>query len=190
MDENQVKELFGQLFDQFKQSLLTEVDQKNGKLAASLERQMKKEKPPEPASEDDPSKLSMKSLQQQIESLKNELAEKDKVAFTADRNSAISNVIASSNSQNKATLMKLFSIQYGDKLQKENNNWFIEENGAVKSLEDCLSNYLTSEEGKIFVPPTSNEGSGSTSSSKPVLSTNTPASLDDIYQDFASRLVG
>jgi hypothetical protein len=201
MTEEEMKQLLTEMFGEFKQSIISEVNTTNGKFAAALERKFKKEEPAPTevadAADENPAapKLSLKALQQQIQDLTTQLSEKEQAALRADKTAAISQLIAGSPAQNKATLQKLFSIEYGDKLQKENGQWFLEQGGQVQSLQDCLNGYLNSDEGKIFLPPTETQGSGSSRSSKAAMnSVGTELSLDEKYaaitQNYASAFSG
>lgn len=159
------------LFEQLKSDLLSEVDRRNQGVASALTKEMKKllsdvkpqeQTPTAPAETEDLSKdkLTLKALQQQVEQLKSELTQKEQKALIADKNAAISKAIASAQALNPSALQKLFSLQYGEVLKKEGEQWYLESGETVKSLEQVLADYLASDEGQLFVPPSGVNGSG------------------------------
>jgi hypothetical protein len=166
MNEEQVKELLSNL----KEELLEAVDQKNQGLATNLSKKVKgleeKFESAKPAENDskgqgEEGKLSMKALQQQIQQLNQQLAEKDKAAFEADRNSKINEVIGNSDAQAKEILSRQIKTLYGDKLTKEEGQWFVKDGEDVKPFDEVFSEYLQSDEGKFFLPPNPAKGTGS-----------------------------
>ncbi|MBW4443091.1 MAG: hypothetical protein KME10_17995 [Plectolyngbya sp. WJT66-NPBG17] len=198
MTEEEVKTLFATCFEEVKTTLLAEVDHKNKGLAAALQRDIKKiseKQPPESPADLDESgeatpRLSLKALQQQISDLTTQLSEKDKQAFASARNAAIAQLVAGSPTQHKGTLLKLFTTEYGDKLRQENTDWYVDLGGdSVKPLAQTFTDYLASEEGKIFIPPSPTSGSGSASSAKPTPSSGgKELSLDEQYAALQAQM--
>ena len=165
--------------------LREEFTKANQGLAASLTKEVKKvlsSQTPQPAeneSSEDSNKLTLKNLQQQLSDLQNQLVQKDKEAFTAKKSQAISQVIANSKALNPSALMKLFSLEYGDYIQEEAGNWFINKGDNVLPLQDALNNYLTSDEGKFYLPPSGVNGSGSTETKPAPINANQPLKAED-----------
>lgn len=176
MNEEQVMVLITSALAAAKTEIMSDVTKANQGLAANISKEIKRlatsqsSKEETEGSESSEGKLTLKALQQQIADLTNQLQEKDKQAFEADKTSAIASVIAASGTQNKSTLQKLFALQYGAALKKEGNSWFVEQEGTVKPLNAVFKSYLESEEGSIFLPASSVDGSGS----KETKTTTTP----------------
>ncbi|WP_427162621.1 hypothetical protein ACQFX9_14360 [Aliinostoc sp. HNIBRCY26] len=147
--------------------LKEEVTAANKGLAASLTKDIKKAlasqstQSPEGEIQEDSNKLTLKSLQQKISDLTNQLAQKDKEAFNAKKSQAVSQAIASLKTLGPSALQKLFLAEYSDSLREENGSWFIEKGDSVFSLQDALNNYLNTEEGKCFLPASGVKGSDS-----------------------------
>ncbi|HEY9699095.1 MAG TPA: hypothetical protein V6D10_17675 [Trichocoleus sp.] len=191
MDEQNIQTLFEQL----KTDILAEVDRKNQGVASSLSKEFKKsisdlQKPAEPAPETEEvkqEKLSMKALQQEIQQLRQELGDKDKKAFLADKNAAVSKAIASAKALNPLALQKLFTLQVGEFLKREGEQWFVESGDNVKSLDQVLADYLASEEGQLFVPPSGVNGSSSQETkATPAPANHKPTSVEAVNAAFAN----
>lgn len=186
MDEAQIRELLKTVLGEFKTDLLGEVDKKNQGLAASITRDVKKltEKPadpptdpaadpaPTPEKEGEGGKLTMKALQQQLESLKKERDDERKAAFTARKSAALTNAIAKAGTLNQAALQKLLNLEYGESVKEENGSWLVQQGEAVKSLDDAIATYLATDEGKAFLPPSGTAGAGSTESKSTTTATS------------------
>ncbi|MBD2060501.1 hypothetical protein H6F88_31665 [Oculatella sp. FACHB-28] len=186
MTEDQVLALISTALAAAKSEIMSEVTRSNQGLAASLSKEIKKLHTPQPAVEEDEAtnssgegKLTLKALQQQIADLTTQLEAKDKKAFEAEKTSAIASLIAASGTQQKSTLQKLFALQYGDSIKKEGDSWFFEKDGTAQTLDAVFKSYLESEEGSIFLPPSTVDGSGS-KETKAVVPPTTQASGDSI----------
>lgn len=194
MDEEQIKALIKGALEEHGKTLLTQVDQKNAGLAASITKELKKsleslqpapqpeaEQPsPKPGTGDgeanggnasDTGKLTLKALQSQlleqtklIQQLKEEGERKERETFVANRKSALASAIAEAKTLNPALLQKVLEVEYGDNLKSENGGWFVQQGDSVKGLKDALSGYLQTDEGKAFLPASGTQGSGSTES--------------------------
>lgn len=163
----------------------------NQGLAASLNKEVKKALSTPPAQptepQEDQNKLTLKALQQQLSDLQNQLAQKDKEAFTAKKSQAIAQVIANSKALNPAALTKLFNLEYGEYLKEENGQWFVDKGDATLPLNDALNTYLSSEDGKFFLPPSGVNGSGSVETKPAPVDTNQkPKAEDLLFQDFSN----
>jgi hypothetical protein len=164
--------------------LREEFTKANQGLAASLTKEVKKVlstqvSQPAETEQEDSSKLTLKSLQQQLADLQSQLAQKDKEAFSAKKSQAISQVIANSQALNPSALMKLFSLEYGDSIKEENGAWFVDKGDNVLPLQDALNTYLNSDEGKFYLPPSGVNGSGATETKPVPVNTNQPLKAED-----------
>ena len=189
MDEAQIKALLAAALEEHGKTILTQVDAKNQGLAAAISRETKKllDAPPVPAdSQTSPEgsggnlrdeapapegKLTLKALQTQlqeqtalIQQLKSESDRKDQETFTANRNAALSSAIAGAKTLNPSLLEKVLRLEYGDNLKHENGGWFVQQGDKVSGLNDALTTYLQTDEGKAFLPPSGTQGAGSTES--------------------------
>lgn len=220
MDEEQVKALIAAALTEHGTTLLSQIDQKNAGLAASLTREIKKsleslQPPAKPApdgtgnSEGNPpepnapgtsgateGKLTLKALQQQLEAqtkliseMKADSDRKDRETVQAKRSSALAQSIAGAKALNPTLLHKVLQLEYGDGLKEENNAWFVSVGDSVKPLNDAVSAYLQTDEGKAFLPPSGTQGSGAseskTTTATPPTTTPTKA-VDALSQAFAS----
>lgn len=139
-------------------------------------------------------RLTLKALQQQFEQekearkrLEEQIAQEKQQAFKSSRNSAISELVASSGVVNPSTLKKLFELNYADKMKAEAGTWFIEDDDNVRPLKDVFGDYLNSEEGELFQPPSNVQGSGAKGSSDvlPANQGKLSSSDDFLLQAFA-----
>lgn len=213
MTTEELKELLAPLLAEFKTELLFEVstvaDQKNQGTAASLNKQIKKiqeaianqssskqEENPIPFEESNAEnksdRLTLKALQKQVEDLNTLLKEKEQAALNADKRAAISRLVAESPTVNKSLLQKVFTNEYSDRLVKEADTWFYSENsddGDAVPLDLLLTNYLQTDEGKAFLPPSGVSGSGAKETKTQAPTTNQPVSLDAQWSAFTSSIL-
>lgn len=197
MEASEIQALIDQALSTFKSDILAEVTKSNQGLAASLSTSLNKkiekmtqpETKSEESTEDSKDRLTLKALQGQIEQLNQQLQEKEHKAFESERSAAISKVIAGSNSINKNLLQKIFAQEVAPKLQKENDSWFLEQEGQVIPIDKALESYLASEEGACFLPPSPAKGSGSFETKPSVLSIKPSGDLDESYAAFAQKLL-
>jgi uncharacterized protein YheU (UPF0270 family) len=202
MDSQELKELLTPVLAEFKQEFLSEVntlvDQKNQGVAASVSKQIKKiqESIATPSSNEDGEEsqsknLTLKSLEQKIADLNNQLQQKEQAALEAEKRAAISKVVGDSNTLNKNLLQKVFSIEYAPHLQKEGDTWFLAKDEQVVPLDNVLSTYLSSDEGKAFLPPSGTQGSGAKETKVPLISNgNSELTLDQKYEALQQSLLG
>ncbi|MBW4421199.1 MAG: prominin family protein [Myxacorys californica WJT36-NPBG1] len=193
MDEQQVQALINQALDTFKTSIMTDVNKANSGLAKSIESTLKKSleniqpKAEEPT-EEKPASLSLKALEKQIQDLTTQLSEKDKAAFESEKSATISQLIAGSETVNKSALQKLFTVEFGASLKKEDNQWFLEKGDTVTPIKDLFNSYLQSDEGKSFVPASPTQGSG-TKESKTITATDTKAKPSSMGEAIAQSFI-
>lgn len=188
MESTEIQALINDAIAAAKTDILAEVTRANQGLAASLTKEVKKvlDKVPAetaPAQEEQPQeKLSLKALQQQIADLTNQLQEKDKKAFIASRDAALSQAIAAVKSTAPTALQKLFLTEFGESIKQEGNQWFVTaQDGSVKDLNTSIKDYLASPEGQIFVPASEVQGSGSKETTPTPATQKSELSLDDMY---------
>jgi hypothetical protein len=199
MDKEQIIEIFKEVFPSLiEEMLLPEVRKENGKFAASLTKDVTKKlervSQPEAQRSEDPekeeSKLTLKVLHQQIADLNNQLQQKEQKALEAQRKAAISEAIAGSKATNKHVLQKLFSVEYEASLEQENNRWIYKsEDGQAQFLDDLLNSYLSSEDGKLFLPPSNVNGSGSTESKSAPATTKSVSNNNSIGSAIAGAII-
>jgi hypothetical protein len=200
MDKEQIIEIFKEALPTLiEEMLLPEVRKENGKFAASLTKDVSKKlervSQPEAQRSEDPekeeSKLTLKILEQRIADLTAQLQEKDRKTMEAQRKAAISEAIAGSKAINKPVLQKLFSVEFEDSIQQENNRWIYKsEDGQAQFLDDLLNSYLESEDGKLFIPASSVSGSGSTESKSTIVNPNKELTTEQRYEAMQRQVFG
>nr|WP_322714548.1 hypothetical protein [Nostoc sp. ChiSLP03a]MDZ8215802.1 hypothetical protein [Nostoc sp. ChiSLP03a] len=163
MTEQEIQALIDASLNSFKTEISTEFTKANQGLAASVTKEIKKLQAPQSApaesTESIQEKLTLKVLEQQLTDLKTQLANKDLEALNAKRSSAVSQAIANSKALSPATLQKVFLLDNSDKLKEENGKWYVAQGDSVSTLEDALSSYLSTEDGKAFLPASGVRGS-------------------------------
>ncbi|MDZ8259459.1 hypothetical protein [Nostoc sp. ChiQUE01b] len=163
MTEQEIQALIDASLNSFKTEISTEFTKANQGLAASVTKEIKKlqtiQSTPTEPSENNQEKLTLRALEQQLTDLKTQLANKDLETIAAKRSSAVSQVIANSKALSPSALQKLFLLDYSDKIKQEGDKWYVAQGDNVSSLEDALNSYLSSEDGKAFVPPSGVKGS-------------------------------
>jgi 23S rRNA A1618 N6-methylase RlmF len=163
MTEQEIQALIDASLSSFKGEIKTEFTAANQGLASSLTKEIKKLQTVQPtvteSTETIQEKLTLKALEQQLTDLKTQLADKDKETIAAKRSSAVSQVIANSKSLSPSALQKLFLLDNADRIKEENGKWYVAQGESVSTLEDALNSYLTSEDGKAFLPASGVRGS-------------------------------
>lgn len=164
MDE-QFKELLTKSLADLKADILSEVTSMNQGLAKNLlSRVESKVEPKEVKPTED--ELLSKSLQAQLDELRAQLDEKEQRAIKAEKDAVIADIIASSDATGKSVLTRQINSLYGDKLVKENGKWFVKDNEDVKEFNTVFTEYLSTDEGSLFVKPSGTSGSGSSKGEK------------------------
>ncbi|MFN6460558.1 MAG: hypothetical protein RMZ41_001755 [Nostoc sp. DedVER02] len=163
MTEQEIQALIDASLNSFKTEIKAEVTQANQGLASSLTKEIKRLQTAQPTvaepTESSTDRLTLKALEQQLTDLKTQLANKDKETVAAKRSSAVAQAIANSKALSPATLQKVFLLDNSDKLKEENGKWYVAQGDSVSTLEDALTSYLSSEDGKAFVPASGVRGS-------------------------------
>lgn len=189
MTEQEIQALIDASLNSFKTEIKTEFTQANQGLASSLTKEIKKlqapQSTPTESTESIQEKLTLKALEQQLTDLKTQLANKDLEAIAAKRSSAVSQAIANSKALSPTTLQKVFLLDNSDKLKEENGKWYVAQGDSVSTLEDALNSYLSSEDGKAFVPASGVRGSDAQETKvTPIDSNQKVKAADALYESF------
>lgn len=155
--------------------LLQQVDQKNSRANSSVLKDVKKilseTLSPQQQQEDQTDSengqqgsqtLSMKVLQRQIADMQAQAQAKERELFLSDRRSALMGAIVGSGATPAAQklLYEALDRRYGDSLKKEDGAWFLDRGDQTMVLDDALKEFLATDEGKHFLPPSGVNGAG------------------------------
>ncbi|AFY48996.1 hypothetical protein Nos7524_3196 [Nostoc sp. PCC 7524] len=191
MDKEEVLSLIQESLSALKSELLSEVDKKNSGLGSSLTKEFKKtieslKSNPIEESEESKEKLTLKALQQQLADLNNQLKAKDEEAYRAKKSQVVTQEIAKADLLNQSAFYKLFMLENGDYLKEENGSWFIDKSGEISTLGDSIKNYLTTDEGKLFIPASKVQGASS-QETKPIpqVNNNKPSAGEALMRAFS-----
>lgn len=157
-------------------NILAEVDRRNSGTAASITRDVAKRlaelqtptetpTPTPPTDGSEPARLTVKALQADLDKFKAELANRDAAIAAQNRAMALNNALSSKRVLAQKVLFQALSAQYGDKLQEDGGQWFVTDSGGTQTLEAAIDGFLSSEEGKAFLPSSGINGAGSKESS-------------------------
>lgn len=186
MDEEQIRALLTEHLGTLKTEILSEVDRKNAGTAASISKEFRKAieaipqlEPPatEPAPKatdnpaDDKGRLTTKALQSELEKFKREVADRDAAIAKQNREAALRSTLANKGVIAQNVLFNALNAQHGGKLQQDGDQWFVVDGDSVKALTNVIDDFLATDDGKAFLPPSGVNGGGS-SESKP---TSVPA---------------
>lgn len=166
MDEAQVRALFESMIGAVKTELTDQIHIANQGLGANLSKQIAKLQTPkaaasEPAQpEGEEGKVTLKALQTQIAELNKTLADQKQAAFAAASETALTNAIAQSGTNNPKILKKLLQAEYGGRLSQDGDNWFLVDGDNAVGLSQAVLSFLQSDDGKFFLPPSGTKGSG------------------------------
>lgn len=168
MTNEDIQALISSAIEEAVTGLREEFTNANKGLASNLTKELRKAvqnltpvKEEDTAQEETNQKLSLKALESQLTDLRNQLAEKDRETLLAKRSNAISQAIVNAKALNPTALQKLFTLEYGDSVKEEGGNWYVDRGDTVVPLNEALNNYLQSEEGKFYLPPSNVSGAGS-----------------------------
>lgn len=163
---------------------LSQVDKKNGGTAASLTKEFQKtieglkgqltgeyntpspesEQPQTPANSgqgsntDNSEKLSLKALQNQIESLRRESEAKDLQLQTEQRNSAITSLFSDKKAQFADKATRAFLMENEGKLKQEDGVWYHADGDNVVPLDKAVDGFLNTDFGQTFQPASRGRG--------------------------------
>ncbi|MEH1957674.1 hypothetical protein [Nostoc sp.] len=189
MTEQEIQALIDASLNSFKTEINSEFTKANQGLAASVTKEIKKLQTPQHTATESTEiiqdKLTLRALEQQLIDLKTQLADKDKETVAAKRSSAVSQVIANSKALSPGSLQKLFLLDNAERIIEENGKWFINQGDTVSTLEDALTSYLSSEDGKAFLPASGVRGSDAQETKvTPVDPNQKPKAADALMQAF------
>jgi hypothetical protein len=170
--------------DKVRAELTEQITKTNQGLASSLTKEMKKLATPVDV-EESSEKLTLKSLQSQVEQLNKQLVDKENQAFNARKSQAIVQAVSSTKNLNPSAVTKLFTLEYGDSIKEENNKWFVVSGESTLSLEDALNSYLATDEGKGLVPPSNVNGSGAIETNTTINTTDKLTAADALFSAFS-----
>ncbi|MBD2457975.1 hypothetical protein H6G80_28410 [Nostoc sp. FACHB-87] len=189
MTPEEITALVSQQIEAVKAELTQQITTANQGLAASLTKEIKKLSQPAPATQEEPEKesLTLKSLKQQLSDMQEQLAAKDRQALDAMKRSGVAEAIGQLKALSPGILQKLILTEYGDALKQDSGVWYVESpTVGVKPLATVLSDFLKTDDGKLFVPPSGINGSGATES-KPIPATSeSPKAEDLLVQAFSN----
>ncbi len=196
-DDEQKNEIRGML-EEFGSDLLSKVDEKNSGLAASIKREIRafeskiQEPPPkrEPTNPSDPAskKLTLKTLEDKIESLTEQLAERDKKAQFAQLNTSIVSLAAEQKLRLPGDYASDMANYFGkDSFEQENGNWFVKSGEKTLTLKDAVSAFSQTEKGKLYVPVSVGGGSGDVRNKQRFTRSNDKVDLNEAYSNWASN---
>lgn len=166
--------------------MLAQVDKKNSGTAASLTKEFQKTASelrnqmfngsedssataPESAPQASPAaapaqtsgeKLSLKALQSQIETLKQERIDQAQKLQESQRNVALNNMFSSKNSQFPDKATRAFLMENEANLKQEDGNWYLTDGESVKPLNDAVDSFLNTDFGQTFQPASKGRGLG------------------------------
>ena len=177
-----ITEKFGELTTQvggLETKILSEVDKKNAGTAASISKDLAKAiaavQPKEETTTtetktgegDGESKVrpTIKALETDLQKLRQEIADKDAAIERSNRESALSGVLSSKRVLAQGVLFNALKAQYGDKLQRDGDQWFVVDGDSAKTLESVVDGFLATDDGKAFLPSSGVNGAGSKESS-------------------------
>ncbi|WP_414579102.1 hypothetical protein [Anabaena sp. CCY 9402-a] len=190
MTPEEITALVNQQLESFRSEIKTEIVTANQGLASSLTKEIKKlSQPAQPAQEEDQKEsLTLKSLKQQLSDMQTALEAKDKEASNALKRSAIAEAIGSLKALSPGILQKLMANEYGEYLKQDNGVWYVESPAVgVKPLNTVLSDFLKSEDGKLFMPASGVNGSGAeeTKNPNPPPANQTKKSEDLLFEAYS-----
>jgi hypothetical protein len=93
------------------------------------------------------------------------LADRDTAIAQRDREAALNGVLSSKRVLAQGVLFNALKTQYGDKLQRDGDQWFVVDGDSTKTLESAVDGFLTTDDGKAFLPSSGVNGAGSKESS-------------------------
>lgn len=117
---------------------------------------------------EDESALAYKALQDELNNIKAEREQEKTQAAQLRRDKAVLESVGSLQVNNPAVFRKLFLAEFGNQITEEDNQFFLSNGDSTKPLTKAMEDYLNSEDGKLFQPASSVNGSGSKPSDKKI----------------------
>lgn len=146
--------------------LLKAVDTKNQGLAASLTKELKNalKAPalaPEEEKDKEKQKLSLQSIQSEMSKLREELKEKDSLVRRKTRDGHIRDIFGKQGvpSEHLETATRMFLLDNEPRLLEEEGEWFYKKGEEVKTVNDAVSEFITTPSGSLFLPASKTRGS-------------------------------
>lgn len=175
-----------------KTELLSEVDRRNKGAVSSLTKQFTQFKESLKPAEDEPpaepvlpettpttpaptatqpdgaTRIAMQKMQEQMAALQSQLETEKQAALMGNRKAALTSVIGSKKVIAPGILYDALVHRIGSGLKEENGSWFVESGESIETLEGVIDKFLSTDEGKAFLPASGVLGAGSSEkSSKP-----------------------
>ncbi|BBD59495.1 hypothetical protein NIES2109_22820 [Nostoc sp. HK-01] len=182
MTPEEITALVNQQIEAVKAEITQQITSANQGLAASLTKKIEKLSQPAQASQDEPEKesLTLKSLKQQLSDMQSAFAAKEKEAADALKRSGLAEAIGQLKALSPGILQKLFLAEYGDALKQDGGVWYVDSPATgVKPLNTVLSDFLKTDDGKLFLPPSGVNGSGAVET-KPIPPTSESPKAEDL----------
>jgi hypothetical protein len=200
-----ITEKFGELATQvggLESKILSEVDRRNSGTAASIVKDVTKKleafqpATPDPAPEAKPGesgdeakgKLTVKAVQTELQQLRQEIADKNAAIERSNREAALSGVLSSKRVLAQGVLFNALKAQYGDKLQQDGDQWFVVDGDSAKTLESVVDGFLSTDDGKAFLPSSGVNGAGSKESNSTTSATSQDLSASQMLMAAVSGL--
>jgi hypothetical protein len=152
---------------EFNQSLSGLAARLTKELNSDVEKRFTDYKPQTP--KEDEQALAYKALQEELNVIKTEREQEKQSAAQVRRDKAVLESVGSLNVNNSKVFRKLFLAEFGSQITEENNQFFLSSGDSTKPLNKAMEDFLNSEDGKLFQPASSVNGSGSKPSNKTVV---------------------
>lgn len=163
MDKQEILALLNEAISAAKEEIIAEAVRRDQGVASNFKSQLKGLIPAKEEIDIEALKGELETERKTRKALEQKIAEGEQNRLMAERNSVISEVVASSGTVSPKALQKLFTVEYGDKLTKLDNEWGIKsEKDGFTPINKVMETYLGSDEGQLFMPPSGVNGSGST----------------------------
>ena len=106
------------------------------------------------------SKLTLKALKTEIESLRAENLRKEQQLSVSSRNSELSSLFNAKKANFPDRAVKAFLLEHGGDLKQEEGVWFLSKGEDVVSIGDAVDSFLQSDFGSTFVQASKGKGMG------------------------------
>ena len=198
MDESQVRAILEEANASLKDELVSLVNKSISGYASRATKELDKKfesfKPTEPSEGDsnsdsnsEPQSLETKRLAAELKTLKDELQAKEDAAIKLERENVLGSAINSVEAVNKSALTKILRSELD--LVKEDGKWFVNSGETPMTVDEAVKGYLSSDEGKSFLPAPKSSGSGTTETNpkNSSVSSGGSPSIDEIAAGLMNR---
>jgi hypothetical protein len=185
--------------------ILSEVDRRNRGVATSVTNDVAKtieslksqiatpeakpgEKSGEGEGETNKERPTVKAVQTELQKLRDELAIEKAALARTNRESALKGLLSGKSVLAPSTLFNALNAQYGEKLQKDGDQWFVVDGDNAQALEAVIDGFLATDEGKAFLPPSGVNGAGSREGSSTTSATSQDLSASQMLMAAVSGL--